>query len=154
MPKGRWNHDDQRHLCGAYRDNRTVPYEGILVDEMTDEQKGVVIAICQEYLLYLPEKARQLRLEQIRAGSARPDWCWIGGYGDADPFYYRIQSPVVIIEFDHHSGVFLTNKRTGQVPYPHIAEDAKQGRLWHGHCGLFSKMRSKIFAEERRSKTW
>ena len=25
------------------------------------------------------------------------------------PFYYRIQSPVVFIEFDHHAGVFLTN---------------------------------------------
>ena len=36
-------------------------------------------------------------------------FCWIGGYGDDDPFYYRIQSPVAMIEFDHHSGVFLTN---------------------------------------------
>jgi hypothetical protein len=24
----RWNHDDQRHLCGAFRDNRVVPNEG------------------------------------------------------------------------------------------------------------------------------
>ena len=24
----RWNHDDQRHLCGAFRDNRIVPNEG------------------------------------------------------------------------------------------------------------------------------
>ena len=36
-------------------------------------------------------------------------FCWIGGSGDEDPFYYRIQSPVAMIEFDHHSGVFLTN---------------------------------------------
>lgn len=36
-------------------------------------------------------------------------FCWIGGTGDEDPFYYRIQSPVVMVEFDHHSGVFLTN---------------------------------------------
>lgn len=25
----RWNHDDQRHLCGAFRDNRIVPNEGM-----------------------------------------------------------------------------------------------------------------------------
>jgi hypothetical protein len=25
MPEGRWNRDDQRHLCGAYRDNRIPP---------------------------------------------------------------------------------------------------------------------------------
>lgn len=36
-------------------------------------------------------------------------FCWIGGTGEASPFYYRIQSPVVMIEFDHHGGVFLTN---------------------------------------------
>jgi hypothetical protein len=29
MPHGHWIHDDQRHLCGAYRDNRVMPYEGI-----------------------------------------------------------------------------------------------------------------------------
>ena len=32
-----------------------------------------------------------------------------GGIDDESAFYYRIQSPVVMIEFDHHSGVFLTN---------------------------------------------
>ncbi|KAF1810521.1 hypothetical protein P152DRAFT_460656 [Eremomyces bilateralis CBS 781.70] len=26
-----------------------------------------------------------------------------------DLFYYRIQSPVVVVEFDHHLGVFLRN---------------------------------------------
>lgn len=109
MPHGRWNHDDQRHLCGAYRDNRVIPYEGVLVSEMTDAQQDLILAICKEYLLYLPGKARQIRLDQIRSWFHETYWSWIGGYGDEDPFYYRIQSPVVIIEFDHHSGVFLTN---------------------------------------------
>lgn len=109
MPWGRWNHDDQRHLCGAYRDNRIVPYEGILVSEMTAQQQELVLAICREYLLYLPERAREIRLDQIKSWFGETYWCWIGGFSDEDPFYFRIQSPVVIIEFDHHSGVFLTN---------------------------------------------
>ncbi|RSL47060.1 hypothetical protein CEP54_013581 [Fusarium duplospermum] len=109
MPHGPWNHDDQRHLCGAYRDNRVVPYEGILVSEMTGAQQDMVLAIANEFLLYLPERARQLRLDQVKSFFHETYWCWIGGYGDEDPFYYRIQSPVIIIEFDHHSGVFLTN---------------------------------------------
>ena len=37
-------------------------------------------------------------------------FCWIGSTGEEDPFYYRIQSPVVMIEFDRHSGIFLTNE--------------------------------------------
>ncbi|KAI8657538.1 hypothetical protein NCS57_01132000 [Fusarium keratoplasticum] len=110
MPEGRWNHDDQRHLCGAYRDNRIVPYEGILVSDMTPAQQDIVLAISKEYLLYLPQKARQNRLDQIKSWFHETYFCWIGGWEEHDPFYYRIQSPIVIIEFDHHSGVFLTNE--------------------------------------------
>lgn len=109
MPWGRWNHDDQRHVCGAYRDNRVVPYEGVLASSMTPEQQDTLLAICAEFLSYLPARALQLRLEQIRGWLGETYWCWIGGFGDDDAFYYRIQSPVVIIEFDHHSGVFLAN---------------------------------------------
>ncbi|KAL3473148.1 hypothetical protein BJX99DRAFT_234162 [Aspergillus californicus] len=110
MPPGRWNKDDQRHLCGAYRDNRIVPNEGISVSGFTPEQKAVLYAIFEQYLLYLPTRARQLKLEQIKKYEAETYFCWIGGYEDSDPFYYRIQNPVVLVEFDHHSGVFLNNE--------------------------------------------
>ncbi|KAH8898856.1 hypothetical protein GQ53DRAFT_802324 [Thozetella sp. PMI_491] len=110
MPHGRWNHDDQRHLLGAYRDNRVVPYEGVLVSELTAEQKALVDGILNQYLLYLPEAARAARLAHIQSWYQETYFCWIGGFDDADPFYYRIQSPVIVVEFDHHSGVFLTNK--------------------------------------------
>lgn len=109
MPHGRWNHDDQRHLCGAYRDNRIVPYEGILVSDMSSAQQDLVLAIVSEYLLYLPDRARQIRLDQIKQHLSETYWSWVGGFGDEDPFYYRIQSPVIVVEFDHHSGVFLNN---------------------------------------------
>jgi hypothetical protein len=110
MPHGRWNHDDQRHLCGAYRDNRIVAYEGILVREMAPSQQELVVDILHQYLLFLPESARKIRLEHYKSWFHETYFSWIGHTGDEDPFYYRIQSPVVVVEFDHHSGVFLTNK--------------------------------------------
>lgn len=110
MPNGRWNHDDQRHLCGAYRDNRVVPYEGILVTDMDAAQRSLVEGIVEQYLLYLPSTARAIRMKEISSWFHETHFCWIGGFGNEDPFYYRLQSPVVIIEFDHHSGVFLTNR--------------------------------------------
>lgn len=110
MPPGRWNKDDQRHLCGAYRDNRIVPYEGIKYDDLTSEQQGLVASILQEYFLFLPEQARKMRLDHVLSYAHETYFCWIGGFGNDDPFYYRIQNPVVIVEFDHHSGVFLTNQ--------------------------------------------
>ncbi|ETI21055.1 hypothetical protein G647_07398 [Cladophialophora carrionii CBS 160.54] len=110
MPEGRWNHDDQRHLCGAYRDNRVVPYEGVVVSTLGQHQQDLVTAILTQYLLYLPEKARGIRLAEYQAFYSETYFSWIGGFDNDSPFYFRIQSPVVIVEFDHHSGVFLTNK--------------------------------------------
>lgn len=110
MPLGRWNKDDQRHLCGAYRDNREVPYEGILASRFNEEQKKLMYGILDQYLLYLPAKSRAIKLEQVHRWEGETYFCWIGGFGDEDPFYYRIQSPVILVEFDHHSGVFLNNE--------------------------------------------
>lgn len=106
----RWNQDDQRHLCGAFRDNRVIPYEGVKVSDFTPEQQQLVLYIAEEFLLYHPAGVRQRRKEQIRERFDETYFSWIGEYGHEDPFYFRIQSPVIIFEFDHHSGVFLTNK--------------------------------------------
>ncbi|KAI9372459.1 hypothetical protein BJX61DRAFT_542691 [Aspergillus egyptiacus] len=110
MPPGRWNRDDQRHLCGAYRDNRIVPYEGVPVSAFPPPQRDTLYAILEQYLLYLPARSRQLKLAHIRQYEAETHFCWIGGYADEDAFYFRIQSPVILVEFDHHSGVFLGNE--------------------------------------------
>ena len=36
-------------------------------------------------------------------------FAWIGGYGDKDTYYYKVHSPVLMIEFDMHRGIFLDN---------------------------------------------
>jgi hypothetical protein len=110
MPPGRWNRDDQRHLLGAYRDNRVVPYEGVLVADMPAAAQELVSAILDEYFLYLPKQAREMRLKQAQEWFKETYFCWIGGYSDKEDevFYYRIQSPVVVIEYDDHSGVFVS----------------------------------------------
>lgn len=121
MPHRRWNHNDQRHPCRAYRDNRVVLYEGILVLELSAEQQEVVTEILREYFLYLPEKACNLRLAECKHWCYETYFCCIGGFEDTDSFNYRIQSSVVIIEFDHHSGVFLTNKEPAKFHiYTHL----------------------------------
>ncbi|KAF2719507.1 hypothetical protein K431DRAFT_251082 [Polychaeton citri CBS 116435] len=106
----RWNQDDQRHLCGAFRDNRIVPYEGVKVGSMNAAQQSLILEAVDQFVLYLPSKARKLRLQQVQRHFDETFFSWIGGFGDTDAYYYRIQSPVIICEFDHHSGVYLTNK--------------------------------------------
>ena len=40
---------------------------------------------------------------------APTDFAWIGGTGPDDVFYYRVQSPVILIEFDHLPGIVFDN---------------------------------------------
>ena len=60
-------------------------------------------------MISLPPEPMRARMEEIERYLADTHFCWIGSLADQEPFYYRIQSPIVLIEFDHHSGVYLTN---------------------------------------------
>jgi hypothetical protein len=109
MPEGRWHPADQRHLGGAYRDNWIIPHEGVAVREFPAAQREQLLELTAAYFDILPNGPFEARMRQIEQHIDATYFCWIGGSGDEDPFYYRIQSPVAMIEFDHHSGVFLTN---------------------------------------------
>lgn len=110
MPPGRFHPADQRHLGGAFHDNRVIPYEGVRGAEMTTAQRSHLLELAVRFVEYLPAGALAARRGEIERHLDDTHWCWIGLYGDDDPYYFRIQSPVIMCEFDHHSGVFLTNR--------------------------------------------
>lgn len=110
MPEGRWNFADQRHLGGAFRDNQIIPEEGIPVSEFSPRAQDRLLQIVEAFICYLPDAVRSARMSQIEAELGRTTWSWIGSWGDDDPFYYRIQSPLLMVEFDHHSGIWLANE--------------------------------------------
>ncbi|KAJ5513827.1 hypothetical protein N7463_003379 [Penicillium fimorum] len=114
MPPGRWNPYDQRHLGGAFQDNRIIPYEGIKATEIPSAQQALLLTVIASFLVLLPLNPFRARMQQIKNALDETYFSWIGGFGDEDPFYYRIQSPVIIVEFDHHSGVFLLNEAPGK----------------------------------------
>ncbi len=109
MPPGRVAIGDELHLTGAFQDNRIVPYEGAPVAAFATAQQAQVMELLASYLAYLPEGPRAARLRQAQQHLGNTHFCWIGGFDDDSAFYYRIQSPVIIVEFDHHAGVFLGN---------------------------------------------
>jgi hypothetical protein len=46
-------------------------------------------------------------MEEVRRHIGDTWFAWIGGVSDTSVFYYRIQSPVLLIEFDHQTPVAL-----------------------------------------------
>jgi hypothetical protein len=109
LPKGRWHFADERHLGASYQDNRIIPYEGVSAREFTSGQQEKVVDLVETFVNYLPDTPREVRIRQIASKLDETYFSWIGGYRDSDPFYYRIQSPLIMVEFDHHSGVWLSN---------------------------------------------
>lgn len=109
LPEGRRHFADNLHLGGAFHDNRVVPYEGLRGDAMTPLQQRDLMDLVEKYLAVLPDGPRAARIGEIERHLADTHFCWIGGFSEASAFYYRVQSPVTFIEFDHHAGVFLTN---------------------------------------------
>ena len=109
LPPGRVAIADELHLCGAFRDNRVVPYEGAAAAGFGPVQRRRLSDLIAAYLAYLPAGPLAARMAEVERHLDQTHFCWIGGTDDHSPFYYRIQSPVSIIEFDHHAGVFLGN---------------------------------------------
>lgn len=107
MPAGRVHPGDERHLGGAFQDNRVVPYEGVRVAELPAAAQAVVWAIVDDFSSLLPAGPRAARLREAQEQLADTWFSWIGGHEPGDVFYYRIQSPVIMVELDHHCGVFL-----------------------------------------------
>jgi len=107
MPPGRVHPGDERHLAGAFQDNRVIPVEGVCVGELSLDAHNLVMAIAEQFVLPMPAGPRAARMREIREHLPQTWFSWIGGHQIGDVFYYRLQSPVIIAELDHHCGVFL-----------------------------------------------
>jgi hypothetical protein len=145
MPPGRVAFGDELTLTGAFQDNRIIPEEGVRALAMPAEQQAQLLALIETYLAYLPEGPRTARMRENHAHLADTWFCWIGGTDEESPFYYRIQSPVLIIEFDHHAGVFLGNP-TPEKFHIHTLVRTPNGNdygmeLVRQHCECVQKFR-------------
>ncbi|MCD2196902.1 DUF3500 domain-containing protein [Actinomycetospora endophytica] len=107
MPPDRVHPGDERHLAGAFQDNRVIPFEGVRVAEMPAEAQELALAVAEAFVALLPTGPRAARMREVRESLDETWFSWIGGHRPGDVFYYRLQSPVLIVELDHHCGVFL-----------------------------------------------
>jgi uncharacterized protein DUF3500 len=105
----RWHFADERQLGGAYRDNRVIPYEGVNARSLTGGQQQMLRDVVASFLDLLPARPFQARMRQVEAALDDTWFSWIGPSDGVSPFYYRVQSPVIMVEFDNHTGVWLTN---------------------------------------------
>lgn len=114
MPEGFPHPADGRNLAGAYEDNRIIPYTGAVVGSFSAEAQQAVLALIEEFLHFIPEGPLKYKMDDAKTYLDRTWLMWMGGHGDQDVFHFRIHSPILICEFDHECGMYLTNDEPGR----------------------------------------
>ena len=100
---------DNLTQTGAFRDNAVVPYRGIRADGFSDAQRARLADAIRAYVGWASDGYATVKMDEVTAHLDETWFAWMGGTGPDDPFYYRLHSPVVLIEFEHLPGVAFDN---------------------------------------------
>jgi hypothetical protein len=100
---------EDRVQGGALRDNLVLPYAGIAGERLAPEQQERLLELIDVYVGRMRPDHARLKMDEVRQHLAETHFMWLGGLEEDSVFYYRIHSPVQLIEFDHLRGVALDN---------------------------------------------
>jgi hypothetical protein len=93
--------DGNNNLTEAFKDNVVLDYAGIRASELSAGQRQQLLDLIALYVNNMDEGHARVRMEEVRQHLDRTSFAWIGGSAPDSVFYYRIHSPVLLIEFDH-----------------------------------------------------
>lgn len=127
QPADRYHPDDGRQVGGAFQDNRIVPYEGAAVADFDATQRRRLLDLAELFVANMPDGPAEGRMREIERYLDQTHFAWIGKADDINPFYFRIHSPVALLEFDHHSGIFLANEDPARFHVHTIARSPNGG---------------------------
>ncbi|HSC29833.1 MAG TPA: DUF3500 domain-containing protein [Vicinamibacterales bacterium] len=95
----------------AFRDNLVLGYAGISARELTTPQRKLLLDTIAEYVGNMSPGHAKVRMEEVERHLDATYFAWVGGTTDEAVFYYRIHSPVILVEFDHQTPVALPGPR-------------------------------------------
>jgi hypothetical protein len=96
-------------FTAAFNDNRQIDPAGIRYDELSAEGRGRLEALLATYVGRIRPGHAEIRYAEVKRHLGEAHFAWIGPFDDISPFYYRILSPVILVEFDHQSGIIYDN---------------------------------------------
>ncbi len=103
-------------MAAANQDNKVQDYEGLKASEMSSAQRLGLLDLIEAYVGNLRNPHAAVTMEEIAAHLDDTWFAWIGTADDDAVFYYRVQSPVIMIEFDHQNPVGTTMINEPGVP--------------------------------------
>ncbi len=108
--------DGNDNLGEAFSDNIVLDYAGIPASELSATARKQLLGLIGIYVHNMREGHARVRMAEVEAHLDETHFAWIGGTGDDAVFYYRIHSPVILIEFDHQRPVGIRHLVEGRAP--------------------------------------
>jgi hypothetical protein len=94
-------------FVGAFRDNGELDHQGLPLSRMSPTQRENALNLLALYVNRAGDHHARVRMDEVLAHEGDTHFAWIG---DPDgTFYYRLHSPVILVEFEHMPGVIFDN---------------------------------------------
>ena len=90
-----------------FQDNAVVPRVGLPLSTLDARQAELAVRLIRLYVDHIRPGHSEVRFQEVMAHWDDTTFAWVGQAVDDAVFYYRVQSPVIMIEFDHQSPVAL-----------------------------------------------
>jgi hypothetical protein len=107
-------------LAQAFTDNLVLDHAGVRVATFSGAQRRQLLDLVGVYVGNMRDGHARVRMEEIEAHLDDTFFAWIGGTEADSVFYYRVHSPVVLIEFDHQTPVGLRHLHPNVPNREHI----------------------------------
>jgi hypothetical protein len=95
------------NLAEAFKDNLVLDYAGVKASELTDAQKAQLLDLIGEYVRNMDDGHAKVEMDEVRRHLDETRFAWIGETKPDGVFYYRVHSPVILIEFDHQGPIAI-----------------------------------------------
>lgn len=91
----------------AYKDNIVLDYAGLPATAMNLSQTRLLLGLISEYVSNMERGHAKVKMSEVEKHLEETYFGWIGSTEPNEVFYYRIHSPVILIEFDHQRPIAL-----------------------------------------------
>ena len=89
------------NVAEAFKDNVVLDYAGLPAKDLNATQRAALLDLVSLFVGNLRDGHAKVKMAEVRAHLDKTYFAWIGGSADDSVYYYRIHSPVLLIEFDH-----------------------------------------------------
>ena len=112
------------NLTEAFKDNVVIDFAGLRTNELAAPTRQRLRDLIHLYVSNMDEGHARVKMDEVDRHLDNTWFTWIGGAQPDSVFYYRVQSPVVLIEFDHQRPANLRK----------LAADPSKPTRQHIHC--------------------